>query len=55
MSAILDWFGDDFGSSQQAMLRRISPWLPTPQAREAAQRNSVSVSYLDYDWNLNER
>jgi hypothetical protein len=55
MSAILNWFGDDFGSTQQAKLRRISAWLPTPESAGAAKRNAVSVSYLDYDWNLNKQ
>ena len=54
MSAILDWFAEDFGDSQQAVLRRIAPWLPA-LASEAAKRNSVRVSYLDYDWKLNEQ
>jgi len=55
MSAILDWFGEDFGANQQARLRRIASWLPTPAATDAAKRNAVSVSYLDYDWNLNKQ
>lgn len=55
VSAILNWFGDDFGSTQQARLGRISIWLPTPESAGAAKRNSVSVSYLDYDWNLNQQ
>ena len=55
MSALLDWFGGDFGSNQQAQMQRIAGWLPTENAKRAAQQNAVSVKYLDYDWNLNER
>lgn len=55
LSSILDWFGDDFGKDQAAQLRRIAPYLPTREAQDAASTNSVSVSYLDYDWGLNER
>ena len=55
MSAILDWFGEDFGDSQQSRLRRIADWLPTPNATDAARQGAVSVSYLDYDWNLNKQ
>jgi hypothetical protein len=55
VSAILDWFGEDFGANQQARLRRIASWLPTPAATDAAKRNAVSVSYLDYHWNLNKQ
>ena len=55
MSAIMDWFGGDFGSSQADQLRRISGWLPTAAAQSAATQNAVSISYLDYDWKLNTK
>lgn len=55
LSSILRWFDEDFGSSQKEMLKSISPWLPTAEARAAARSKSVSVSYLDYDWNLNRQ
>lgn len=53
LSEILNWFGEDFGSSQAKVLKRIAAWLPTDAAQTAARANSVSVSYLDYNWNLN--
>ncbi len=53
MSAIMDWFGSDFGNDQASQLRRIAGWLPNATAQNAALQNSVSVSHLDYDWNLN--
>ena len=55
LSAILNWFGEDFGSSQSKVLKRIATWLPTDADKNAADQNSVSVSYLDYDWNLNSQ
>jgi hypothetical protein len=55
LSSILKWFGEDFGSNQAAQLRTIAPWLPTEAARQAAGQSSVTVSYLDYDWSLNEQ
>ena len=55
LSAILDWFGEDFGNDQSQLLKRISPWLPTQSAREAALQGSVGVTFLDYDWNLNSQ
>jgi len=55
LSSILDWFGEDFGSNQATQLRTISQWLPTQEARDAATSGRIRVSYLDYDWNLNER
>ncbi len=55
MSAILSWFGEDFGANQAAQLRKIAPWLPDAASRQAAMQNSVSVSSLNYNWNLNEQ
>ena len=55
VSSILKWFAEDFGADQASQLRKIAPWLPTSAATTAAQRGSVKVSYLDYDWGLNEQ
>ena len=55
LSAILKWFADDFGSSQRAQLRTIAPYLPSRQAYDAAVANTVSISYLGYDWGLNDQ
>ncbi|QDS94516.1 hypothetical protein FF011L_32950 [Roseimaritima multifibrata] len=55
LSAIMDWFGEDFGRDQAAQLRTIAPYLPSRAAYDAAIGNSVSVSYLDYDWGLNDQ
>ncbi|MCS7465332.1 DUF547 domain-containing protein [Stieleria sp. ICT_E10.1] len=53
LSAILKWFGEDFGDGQSEVLRRIAGWLPDSTARRAALGNAVSIAYLDYDWQLN--
>lgn len=55
LSSILQWFADDFGDSKAKQLATIGPYLPTAEARRAAAAGSVSVSYLDYDWSLNEQ
>ena len=55
LSSILSWFGEDFGVDQAAQLRAIAPYLPTAAARQAAEANSVRVSYLSYDWGLNDQ
>ncbi|RMG32754.1 MAG: DUF547 domain-containing protein [Planctomycetota bacterium] len=55
LSSILSWFAEDFGSDTAAQLRRIAPYLPTEAARQAALRGNVSISYLDYDWSLNDQ
>jgi hypothetical protein len=54
LSPILDWFAADFGASTPAVLQRIAPWLPE-SAQVAAKSNGVRVTYLDYDWNLNDQ
>lgn len=55
LSSIIKWFADDFGADQAARLATIAPYLPTREAYNAATNNSVRVSYLDYDWSLNEQ
>lgn len=55
LSSILKWYGDDFGSGQAAQLKTLASYLPTGQAYEAAVANAVSVTYLDYDWGLNDQ
>lgn len=55
LSSIMKWFADDFGSDQASVLKRIANWLPGEAATSAAGQNAVSVSYLDYDWNLNSQ
>lgn len=55
VSAILEWFGTDFGADQAAQLRAIAPYLPTEAAQTAARSNAVSVSFLDYSWKLNKQ
>lgn len=54
LSAILQWFGKDFGPDQASQLRAISKYLPTQTAQAAANSNAVSVSFLDYSWDLND-
>jgi hypothetical protein len=55
LSPILSWFADDFGSGQAAQLRTISKWLPGKAAQTAARAGTGSISYLDYNWNLNDQ
>ena len=54
MSSIIEWFAKDFGANKAAQLATIAPWLPSQAAAQAARSNSVSVSYLNYSWDLNE-
>ena len=55
LSSILSWFAEDFGGDQATLLRAIAPYLPTAATQQAASTNAVRVSYLKYDWNLNDQ
>ncbi len=55
LSSILSWFKEDFGSNQADQLKTIAPYLPTAAAHQAAMNNSVKISYLKYDWSLNDQ
>ncbi|EMI45642.1 DUF547 domain-containing protein [Rhodopirellula sp. SWK7] len=57
LSSILNWFGEDFGPDQSARLRTIAPYLPSREAYDVATTDpaSVAVTYLDYDWGLNDQ
>ncbi|NQV24888.1 MAG: DUF547 domain-containing protein [Rhodopirellula sp.] len=55
MSSILSWFGEDFGGNQAAQLRTVSKWLPDRASQTAAQRGTGSISFMDYNWNLNDQ
>lgn len=52
LSAILKWFGSDFGSDISGQLRTISPYFPS-KYKSVLQQGGFSVAYQDYDWNLN--
>lgn len=54
LSAILDWFGSDFGANNAEVLRAIASYLPDAASAAAARTGRGKVSYLDYDWGLNE-
>jgi hypothetical protein len=54
VSPILKWFAADFGRTTGEQLDRIAASLPVA-ARELVAAGKVNVSYLDYDWSLNDR
>ena len=55
LSQILKWFPEDFGDSQTTRLKMIAPYLPTQAARSLALSGKARVSYLEYDWGLNDQ
>lgn len=54
LSALIQWFGADFGKDTREQLRYLSPYFPE-NARTLISRGGFRVGYLDYDWNLNEQ
>ncbi len=54
LSSIMSWFGTDFGQSQEQQLQAISPYFPE-SAKKFVESGGNRVSYLDYDWNINEQ
>jgi hypothetical protein len=53
ISPIIQWFGEDFGANETERLRYLSQFLPDRDAARLAASGQATVSYLDYDWNLN--
>lgn len=54
VSPILDWFADDFGKDSAAQMATIAPYVPAT-AQSLAKSGRARVSYLNYDWGLNDR
>ena len=54
LSAILDWFGEDFGSSQAQRMTRVQPYLPR-QYQELAINPQTRVKFRKYNWSLNDQ
>ncbi len=55
LSQLLKWYGSDFGADQAAQLAALAPYLPSERAQGLATSGSANVSYLPYDWNLNDQ
>jgi hypothetical protein len=55
LSSIMKWFAEDFGANSKAQLQYISPYLTNTQARSAAAVGRGGISYLSYDWKLNDQ
>lgn len=47
LSAIFQWFANDFGGNDAAVIAFVSPYL------SKAPKPGTPISYLDYDWSIN--
>lgn len=55
ISEIFNWFEEDFGDSEEEVLMFVADYLADDIASDI--KNNISkwdVSYMDYDWGLNE-
>ena len=55
VSPIMEWFAADFGDTLSDQLRTIAPLLPNDESKRIAADGTARVSYLDYDWGINDR
>jgi len=55
ISPIIHWFGEDFGNSEPAQLKTIAPYNSDSAAYQAAASGRGSMSFVDYDWGLNDQ
>lgn len=54
LSQIMNWFAEDFGESKSEQLAYYAKFAPAA-ARELLVSGDAQVSYLKYDWGLNEQ
>lgn len=54
LSSIMNWFGEDFGKPETAMMISVKDYLPSAAA-EIVENGNFRLSYLKYDWSLNEQ
>lgn len=57
LSSLFNWFASDFGNDQDALLRFVADFVSAPAAAHSLRNEPQrwKVSYLDYDWSLNNR
>ncbi|HSW54818.1 MAG TPA: DUF547 domain-containing protein [Ignavibacteriaceae bacterium] len=55
ISEIFNWFGEDFGNSDENILKFIAKYVPEKITADINKNLSKwDISFNDYDWNLNE-
>ncbi|MBI3124022.1 MAG: DUF547 domain-containing protein [Ignavibacteriales bacterium] len=56
LSKIFNWFSEDFGESDENVLKYIIQYLPEKVSLDILNNLSRwDISYKDYNWNLNEQ
>ena len=55
LSKIMDWYGGDFGSNDEAILVYLLPFLPEDAADNIrANPGAWDIKHTEYDWSLND-
>jgi len=55
ISKIFSWFSEDFGDSDENILKFIAKYLPEQISKNITSNiNDWDVTYNDYNWNLND-
>ena len=55
LSSIFKWYGEDFQKKFGSVEVFIAPRItPNPESQNAIRGMKASISYLDYDWSLND-
>ena len=53
LSKIFDWFDEDFGDGEQAVLKYLARYVADPALATELRSGKWRVEFLDYDWSLN--
>lgn len=55
ISEIFNWFGEDFGKSDENILKFIANYVPENISKDIKSNlSNWSISFNDYDWDLNK-
>jgi hypothetical protein len=53
LSPVFDWYRDDFGKSDAAILKFVAPYFDGVAERSAFAEGRLDIEFTDYDWSLN--
>jgi len=53
LSAIFDWYEEDFTSPGRSVLQYLAPYVDDPALRTRLEDDDLEVEHLPYDWSLN--
>lgn len=53
LSPIFDWYREDFGKTDAAILRFVAPYFDGTGAKNAFSESRLKIEFTPYDWSLN--